>query len=38
MVARTFNIDLRSLTTERWSLEPTYGSLVIEFRAHATAG
>ncbi len=29
---RTFNIDLRNLTTEQWSLEPTYGSVVLEFR------
>jgi hypothetical protein len=30
---RTFNLDLPGLTTERWSLEPTLGSIVVEFRA-----
>ena len=34
MVGRTYNIDLRNLTPERWSLEPTYGSLVLEFRTN----
>jgi len=29
---RTYNIDLRSLTPEHWSLEPSYGSLVVEFK------
>ena len=28
----TYNIDLRSLTAERWSLEPPAGSLIAEFR------
>ncbi|HVQ42025.1 MAG TPA: M1 family aminopeptidase [Vicinamibacterales bacterium] len=28
----TYNIDLRSLTPERWSLEPPAGSLIAEFR------
>ena len=32
MIGRTFNIDLRSMTPERWSLEPTYGNFVLEFR------
>ena len=32
MVPRTYNIDLRALTPDRWSLEPSYGSLVVEFR------
>ena len=32
MVPRTYNVDLRSLTPERWSLEPSYGSLVLEFK------
>jgi hypothetical protein len=32
MVSRTYNIDLRTLTTERWSLEPSYGSVVLEFK------
>ena len=30
---RTYNIDLKSLTPERWSLEPPAGSLIAEFRA-----
>ena len=30
---KTYNIDLRSLTPERWSLEPPAGSLIAEFRA-----
>ena len=29
---RTYNIDLRSLTSERWSLEPPADSLIAEFR------
>ena len=29
---RTYNIDLRSLTPERWSMEPPPGSLIAEFR------
>jgi len=29
---RTFNLDLGSLTPERWSLEPAYGSMVVEFK------
>lgn len=33
MAPRTFNIDLRSLTSEEWSLEPTAGSVVVEMRA-----
>jgi hypothetical protein len=35
---RTYNIDLRSLTAERWSLEPPAGSLIAEFRTAGTAG
>ncbi len=31
-VSRTYNIDLSYLTPERWSLEPSYGSLVLEFK------
>jgi hypothetical protein len=31
-VSRTYNVDLSYLTTERWSLEPSYGSLVLEFK------
>lgn len=30
---RTYNLDLRSLTPERWSLEPAYGSMLVELRA-----
>jgi len=29
---KTYTLDLRVLTTERWSIEPSGGSLVIEFR------
>jgi hypothetical protein len=29
---RTYNLDLRDLSRERWSLEPAYGSIVVEFR------
>ena len=32
-VPRTYNLDLRDLSRERWSLEPPYGSLVVEFRS-----
>lgn len=28
---RTYSLDLRALTSERWSLEPMFGSLVFEF-------
>jgi hypothetical protein len=31
---RTYNLDLRELTPERWSLEPNYGNLVVEFRSN----
>jgi hypothetical protein len=31
---RTYNLDLRDLSPDRWSLEPTYGSVVVEFRAN----
>src|SRR5262245_29074547 len=30
---RTYNLDLRSLTAERWSLEPPFGSMVVELHA-----
>jgi len=30
---RTYNLDLRELTPDRWSLEPTYGNLLVEFRS-----
>ncbi len=30
---RTYNLDLRDLSRERWSLEPSFGSLVVEFRS-----
>ena len=33
LAGRTYNLDLRSLTAERWSLEPGYGSMLVEFRA-----
>jgi hypothetical protein len=29
---RSFNIDLGDFTDEHWSIEPTFGSLVVEFR------
>jgi hypothetical protein len=29
---KTYNLDVRAMTSERWSLEPTFGSLVVEFR------
>ena len=32
MVSRTYNVDLRNLTPELWSLEPSYGNLVLELR------
>ena len=32
MAPRTFNLDLEDLTPERWSIEPTFGSLVVEAR------
>ena len=32
LVTRTYNVDLRALTPERWSLEPSHSSLVVEFR------
>jgi hypothetical protein len=30
---RTYTLDLRTLTAERWSLEPQAGSIVVEFRS-----
>ena len=32
MSPRTFNLDLAGLTADRWSLEPSIGNLVVEFR------
>jgi hypothetical protein len=29
---RTYNVDLRHLTSDRWSIEPAAGSLIAEFR------
>jgi hypothetical protein len=33
LAPRSFNIDLGDLTDERWSIEPSGGSLVVEFRS-----
>ena len=33
MAPRTYNVDLRNLTADSWSLEPTSGSVVVELRA-----
>jgi hypothetical protein len=33
LAPRTYNLDLRELTSERWSLEPSYGNMVVEFRS-----
>jgi hypothetical protein len=30
---RTYNLDLRDLTSDAWSLEPSPGSIVVEFRS-----
>jgi peptidase M1-like protein len=30
---RTYNLDLRMLTPERWSLEPMFGSMLVELRS-----
>jgi hypothetical protein len=30
MAPRTFNLDLNDLTPERWSIEPAFGSVVVE--------
>lgn len=30
---RTFNLDLRDLTNDQWSLEPSFGNIVVEFKA-----
>jgi hypothetical protein len=30
---RSYNLDLRDLARDRWSLEPSFGSLVVEFRS-----
>ena len=30
---RAYNLDLRDLASERWSLEPAVGALVVEFRS-----
>lgn len=29
---KTYSLDLRALTSDRWSLEPLFGSMVVEFR------
>ena len=34
LAPRTYNLDLRELTTERWSLEPSFGNFVVEFRSN----
>ncbi len=34
LAPRTYNLDLRELTAERWSLEPSYGNFVVEFRSN----
>ena len=31
--ARSYNLDLRDLSRDHWSLEPGFGSVVVEFRA-----
>ena len=33
LAPRSYNLDLRELTNERWSLEPSYGNFVAEFRS-----
>ncbi len=33
LAPRSFNIDLGDLTDDRWSIEPSVGSLVVEFRS-----
>ena len=32
LAPRSFNLDLGDFTDEHWSIEPTFGSLVVEFR------
>jgi hypothetical protein len=32
MAPRTFNLDLDDLTSERWSIEPPFGSMVVEVK------
>jgi hypothetical protein len=34
LAPRSYNLDLRELTNERWSLEPSYGNFVAEFRSN----
>ena len=33
LAPRSYNLDLRELTSERWFLEPSYGNFVAEFRS-----
>ena len=33
LAPRTFNLDLAGLSTDRWSLEPSPGNIVVEFRS-----
>ena len=33
LAPRTFNLDLTGLSTDRWSLEPSPGNVVVEFRS-----
>ena len=33
LAPRSYNLDLRELTSDRWSLEPSYGNFVVEFRS-----
>jgi len=37
LAPRSFNIDLGDLTDERWSIEPSAGSLIVEFRSRKYA-
>jgi hypothetical protein len=34
LAPRSYNLDLREMTNERWSLEPSYGNFVAEFRSN----
>ena len=36
LAPRSYNLDLRELTSERWFLEPSYGNFVVEFRSNAS--
>ena len=33
LAPRSYNLDLRELTSDRWYLEPSYGNFVVEFRS-----